>query len=92
MTTSTRKPKKKKTIFAPPTGISENGGSICIISLLYGIPEEDIRIELEKRQLVISALMPDAIVKREILVPEGSRIVKRKLRDGILEIILETPQ
>lgn len=92
MTTITRKPKKRKTLIDPPTGVSVNGGSICIISQLHGIPEEDIRIDLEKRQLVISALTPEAIVKREVLVPEGSRIVKRKFRDGILEIILETPQ
>ena len=91
MTTITRKPKKRKTIIDPPTGISENGGSICIISQLHGIPEEDIRIDLEKRQLVISALMPEAIVKREVLVPEGSRIIRKKFHDGILEIIPGNP-
>ena len=88
----TSKTKKKKTIINPPTGVSESGGSICIISQLHGIPEEDIRIDLEKRQLVISALVPGAIVMREVLVPEGSRIIRKKFQDGILEIILEKPQ
>lgn len=89
------KPKKerkdKKIMIVPPTGISENGRSICIISQLHGIPEEDIRIDLEKTQLIISALLRTETVMRKITVPAGSRISRKKFRDGILEIILERP-
>jgi HSP20 family molecular chaperone IbpA len=89
------KPKKeqkdKKIVIVPPTGISENGRSICIISQLHGIPEEDIRIDLEKTQLIISALLRTETVMRKITVPAGSRISRKKFRDGILEIILERP-
>jgi HSP20 family molecular chaperone IbpA len=91
MGTTKRLRKEKKIVIVPPTGISENGRSICIISQLHGIPEEDIRIDLEKTQLIISALVRTEKVMRKITVPDGSQISKKKFRDGILEIILERP-
>jgi HSP20 family molecular chaperone IbpA len=91
MGTTRRQRKDKKTVIVPITGISENGRSICIISQLHGIPEEDIRIDLEKTQLIISALVRTEKVMRKITVPDGSQISKKKFRDGILEIILERP-
>jgi len=87
----TKKKNGEKTIISPPTGISQSGRSIYIISQLHGIPEENIRIDLEKKQLIISASKPDAMVMRKISVPEGSRISKKKFHNGILEIILEMP-
>ena len=83
--------KDEKTIIVPPTGISESGRLICIISQIHGIPEEEIRIDLEKTQLVISTSNKKTAVLQTITVPEGSRISKKKFRDGILEIILERP-
>jgi|WetSurMetagenome_2_1015567.scaffolds.fasta_scaffold08803_4 HSP20 family molecular chaperone IbpA len=88
--------KDEKTIIVPPTGISESGRLICIISQIHGIPEEEIRIDLEKTQLVISTSNKSTSNKKTailqtIAVPEGSRISKKKFRDGILEIILERP-
>lgn len=91
MSERTKKKKGEKTIISPPTGISQSGRSIIIISQLHGIPEENIRIDLEKKQLIISASKPDAMVMRKISVPEGSRISKKRFRDGILEVILERP-
>lgn len=91
MSERTKKKKERKTIINPPTGISENGRSILIISHLHGIPEENIRIDLENKQLMISAQKPDAMVMRKITVPKGSRIRRKKFSDGILEIILEKP-
>jgi HSP20 family molecular chaperone IbpA len=83
--------KDEKTIIVPPTGISESGRLICIISQIHGIPEEEIRIDLEKTQLVISTSNDKTALLQTITVPEGSRISKKKFRDGILEIILERP-
>jgi HSP20 family molecular chaperone IbpA len=83
--------KDEKTIIVPPTGISESGRLICIISQVHGIPEEEIRIDLEKTQLVISTSNKKTAILQTITVPEGSRISKKKFRDGILEIILERP-
>ena len=91
MGTTKKKQKEEIPVIVPPTGISENGESICIISQLHGVPEEDIRIDLEKTQLTISALMRTEKLLRKVTVPEGSRISKKKFRDGILEIILERP-
>ncbi|MGB7787660.1 Hsp20/alpha crystallin family protein [Methanoregula sp.] len=91
MGTTRKKRKNEKTVIIPPTGISENGRSICIISQLHGVPEEDIRIDLERTQLIISALVRTEKVMRKITVPDGSQISKKKFRDGILEIILERP-
>ncbi len=87
----TKKKNGEKTIISPPTGISQSGRSIIIISQLHGIPEENIRIDLENKQLIISASKPDAMVIRKISVPECSRISKKRFRDGILEVILEKP-
>ena len=81
--------KDEKTIIVPPTGISESGRLICIISQIHGISEEEIRIDLEKNQLVISTSNDKTALLQTITVPEGSRISKKKFRDGILEIILE---
>jgi HSP20 family molecular chaperone IbpA len=83
--------KDEKTIVVPPTGISESGRLICIVSQIHGIPEEEIRIDLEKTQLVISTSNEKTAILQTITVPEGSRISKKKFRDGILEIILERP-
>jgi HSP20 family molecular chaperone IbpA len=83
--------KDEKTIIVPPTGISESGRLICIISQIHGFPEEEIRIDLEKNQLVISTSNDKTALLQTITVPEGSRISKKKFRDGILEIILERP-
>jgi HSP20 family molecular chaperone IbpA len=83
--------KDEKTIIVPPTGISESGRLICIVSQIHGIPEEEIRIDLEKTQLVISTSNEKTAILQTITVPEGSRISKKKFRDGILEIILERP-
>jgi HSP20 family molecular chaperone IbpA len=83
--------KDEKNIIVPPTGISESGRLICIISQIHGIPEEEIRIDLEKTQLVISTSNEKTAIIQTVTVPEGSRISKKKFRDGILEIILERP-
>jgi HSP20 family molecular chaperone IbpA len=91
MRTTKTKQKPDKNIIVPPTGISEYGRSICIISQMHGIPEEDIRIDLERSQLIISATVRTGTVMRKIAVPAGSRISRKKFRDGILEITLERP-
>jgi len=79
-----------KTFIVPP-GIAESGSSIRIISRLDEIPEEDIRIDLEKTRLTITTLTGNEKVIRDITVPEGLRISRKKYRDGILEIVLYRP-
>lgn len=91
MVKTKKKKNEEKNIIIPPTGVSENGRSIVIISQLHGILEEDIRIDLEKTFLTISAVKSGVTVKGKIPVPAGSRISKKKFHNGILEIILERP-
>jgi HSP20 family molecular chaperone IbpA len=91
MATAKKAQKTTRAVIVPPTGVSEAGRSICIISQLHGIPEEEIRIDLDKTQLCISAPRQNEMVMRKITVPEGSRISKKKFHDGILELVLERP-
>jgi HSP20 family molecular chaperone IbpA len=91
MTAKKRSRKEAPAITVPPTGISEQGRSICIIMHLHGIPEENVRIDLEKVQLIVSAAKPDGQFLQKITVPSGSRISRKKFRDGILELTLERP-
>jgi HSP20 family molecular chaperone IbpA len=92
MSTTKKHPADDTSLIIPPTGISENDHTICIVSHLHGIPEEDIRIDLEKTRLTISAVIRTGKVLQKVTIPEGSRISKKKFRDGILEIILEKPR
>lgn len=79
----------EKSVVAPLTDVTETGGSICVTCHLPGIPEEEIRIDLEKGQLTLYALKQNETYMRKIKVPEGSRIINKKFRDGILELTLE---
>jgi len=80
-----------KIIVVPPDNVSESERSICIICQMQGVPEEEIRIDLDGTQLIISTPVQNATVVRKIIVPEGSCISKKKVRDGVLELILERP-
>jgi HSP20 family molecular chaperone IbpA len=80
-----------KAIIAPPTEVTDNGGFLCVTCHLHGIPEEEIRIDLEKSQLTLRASKQNETYLRIVTVPEGSRITRKKFHDGILEIILERP-
>jgi HSP20 family molecular chaperone IbpA len=81
-----------KAIIALPVDVVETGGSICVTCQLYGIPEEEIRIDLERNQLILYASKQHETYQQKISLPEGLHISKKKFRDGILEIILERPQ
>jgi HSP20 family molecular chaperone IbpA len=81
----------KKSVVAPPTDVTETGGSLCVTCHLTGISEEEIRIDLDKSQLILYASNRNGTYLRKITIPEGSRIIRKKFRDGILEITLERP-
>jgi HSP20 family molecular chaperone IbpA len=91
MDTTKKQRSKGKIIIVPPTGIGKNERTICIISHLQGIPEDEIRIDLERTQLIISAPIQNKKVLQKITVPEGSQIIKKKFDNGILEIVLDRP-
>jgi HSP20 family molecular chaperone IbpA len=56
---------------------------------LDGIAEEQIRFDLEKTTLTLSVTRDSEVVKKTLRVPGGTRFFKKKIHDGILEIILE---
>eukprot|EP00825_Cyclidium_porcatum_P007935 TRINITY_DN13983_c0_g1_i1.p2 TRINITY_DN13983_c0_g1~~TRINITY_DN13983_c0_g1_i1.p2 ORF type:complete len:237 (-),score=4.77 TRINITY_DN13983_c0_g1_i1:65-775(-) len=80
-----------KTVFAPPTEVTDNGGFLYVTCQLHGIPEEEIRIDLEKGQLTLYASKQNETYLRKVTVPEGSTIARKKFHDGVLEITLEHP-
>jgi HSP20 family molecular chaperone IbpA len=82
---------EEKAVIAPLTDVTETGESICVTCQLQGIPEEEIRIDLERSQLTLYASKQNETYLQKITVPEGSRIIKKKFRDGILEIMLKRP-
>jgi HSP20 family molecular chaperone IbpA len=76
-------------VITPLTYVTETGGTICVNCQLHGVPEEEIRIDLERDQLILRATKQDVTYFQKIGVPEGLRITRKKFRDGILEIVLE---
>jgi HSP20 family molecular chaperone IbpA len=81
----------EKAVSTPLTEVTETGDNICVTCHLHGIPEEEIMIDLERNQLTLYASKRNGEYLHKITVPGGSRIIKKKFRDGILEITLERP-
>jgi len=81
--------KRKKPIVVPQVNISRCGTSICVVCQLPNVPEEKIRIDLERNRLIISAEKEEGKIVKKLMVPAGSWIRQKKFHDGILEIILE---
>jgi HSP20 family molecular chaperone IbpA len=91
MGTADKKKKGENYTIVSSTGISETGISFKIICQLPGISEEEIRIDREGTQLIISTSHQNPTLVQKITVPADSTISKKKFRDGTLEIILERP-
>jgi HSP20 family molecular chaperone IbpA len=91
MGTAHKKKKGEKYNVVSSTGISETGISFKIICQMPGIPEEEIRVDREGTQLIISTSNQDPTLVQKITVPADSTICKKKFHDGTLEIILERP-
>jgi HSP20 family molecular chaperone IbpA len=83
--------KKDSMAFDPPISMTDDGGRSYIRIDLPGVPEEKIRIDLEKTTFTVSVSGDENALRKAIWVPEGVRIFKKKFSDGVLEIILEKP-
>ena len=77
--------------FNPSVHRRDEGRTIHLTVLLDGIAEEQIRFDLEKTTLTLSVTRDAEVVKKILRVPVGTRFFKKKMHDGILEIILEKP-
>jgi HSP20 family molecular chaperone IbpA len=70
---------------------NEEDRTIHVTITLDGIAEEQIRFDLEKTTLTLCVTRDSDVVKKTLRVPGGTRFFKKKIHDGILEIILEKP-
>ena len=87
--------KKQESFFRiskePSVGIAEDERYIRIRSILPGLREEQLRLEIEDETLTISAGNGKGEYKKEITVPALTRFFRKRFHEGILEIILEKP-
>jgi len=78
-------------VFDPPIRMTTDGRHISISIALPDVSEEQIRIDLEKTTFTLSVMNDGTIVKKDIRVPRGTRICKKKFASGVLDISLEKP-
>ena len=79
------------TPFNPSVQSAYEGRQFYIRVDLPGVTEEQIRIDIEKTAVTLSVSRNGVMEKKTIRIPEGSRLFRKRLSDGILEIILEKP-
>jgi HSP20 family molecular chaperone IbpA len=73
-----------------PAHICEKGRTISVSLTINSVPEEELQIDLEKTQLLIST-SKQTMKTLIITIPVGSRIRKKTFHNGILQVILEKP-
>jgi HSP20 family molecular chaperone IbpA len=71
--------------------MADDGKYLHVSIGLPGIAEEQIRIDLERTTITLSIWDDERMFEKVIQVPSGARIFKKKVSDGILEIVLEKP-
>ncbi|HXW98432.1 MAG TPA: Hsp20/alpha crystallin family protein [Methanomicrobiales archaeon] len=70
-----------------PFRVSVDGDRAVVVGELHGVPEGDIRLDLEARTLVIS--LKGSGFRRKVSLPWEARLGNKRFRKGILEITLE---
>lgn len=91
MAPTKRRGKKKTVLSGLSAGVSRREDVIVVTVPLDGICEEDIRIDLEGKNLMIRAKKGNGEVKKTVIIPEGSRIAQKKFSGGVLELTLDLP-
>jgi len=87
--TMRKKQKQRRPVNEPVIDRSEDVRHIHIQARLPGIPEEKIRIYLETNTLTLIASDDLMTFRKEILVPDGSRLCKKTFAAGLLNLTLE---
>lgn len=82
---------KDSIAFDPPIRMTDDDRHIHVSIDLFGITEEQIRIDLEKTSFTVTISGEENMLRKTIRVPRGVRIFKKKFSDGVLDIILEKP-
>lgn len=73
----------------PATTLMDEGKFLRILAELPGIPEERIKIDLEKTTVTILASDTVRQFKKIITIPCEVRLYKKRFSNGLLELILE---
>ncbi len=91
MATADKKRKHQKKVVEPVIDLSEDVRHIHIHAELPGIPEEKIKIYLEKNILTLIGPDDRRMYRKEIVVPPGSRLCRKTFAAGLLKLTLEKP-
>jgi HSP20 family molecular chaperone IbpA len=75
----------------PATTLADEGKFLRIFTVLPGIAEEKIKIELENLTTSVTILASDTVFqyKKVIILPCEVRFSKKRFSDGVLELSLE---
>jgi HSP20 family molecular chaperone IbpA len=72
-----------------PYRLSRDGDRVNLVAELAGIREEEIRLDLERTVLTVSAANREKQYRKEIALPWKARLGTKRFRRGILELTLE---
>jgi HSP20 family protein len=80
--------KTKIEILEPMVDIFDEGDYIKLIAELPGVSEEDIKVEIEKRKIVLDARSKERRYHKTIELPCACAVkdVKKRYKNGILEL------
>jgi len=70
-----------------PFRVSVDGDRAVVVGELPGVPEGNIRLDLEDRTLVIS--LKGSGYRRKVSLPWEAKLGNKRFRNGVLEITLE---
>ncbi|MDD1695931.1 MAG: Hsp20/alpha crystallin family protein [Methanoregula sp.] len=76
-------------IIEPVSTMHDDGTCFHITVELPGVPEEKIRIDLEKSTVAIHASYDSVMFRKMVRLPYDVRLSRKKFSNGTLELILE---
>jgi len=78
-------------VLEPATTLHDEGKFLKILTVLPGIAEERIKVDLENHSTSVTILASDTVIqyKKVITVPYEVRFIKKRFSEGVLELTLE---
>jgi len=78
--------KEEKEIIEPLVDIFDETNYIRVIVELPGVSEEDIRVEVEKRKIILDATSKERRYRKTIELSCDVKDIKKRYKNGILEL------
>jgi HSP20 family protein len=78
--------KEEKEIIEPLVDIFDETNYIRVIVELPGVSEEDIRVEVEKRKIILDATSKERKYRKTIELSCDVKDIKKRYKNGILEL------